>query len=87
MKRASAILPESLPPIGINREQAAALIGVSATMFDRLVASGMMPDGRLIFSRIVWDVAEVAEAFRAIPHRSETVDAPSAAGNPWDDAA
>jgi hypothetical protein len=86
VKRAAAILPESLAPVGVTREQAAALIGVSATLLDRLIADGMMPDARLIYGRRVWDVREVVEAFRALPHRSEPIDAGRGEGNPWDDA-
>ena len=78
------ILPDSLAPVGVNREQAAALIGVGATLFDRLVHEGLMPDARLVYGRLVWDVQEVVTAFRAIPHRSETVDPKPATGNPWD---
>lgn len=86
MKRASSYLPESLPPLGINREQAAALIGVGASLFDQLVHRQQMPEPRVIGGRLVWDVAEIAQAFRALPHRSTplSVDAASAAGNPWD---
>lgn len=84
MRRATAILPENLAPVGINREQAAAMIGVSATLFDRLVVDGLMPDARMIYGRRVWDVAEVAIAFRALPHRSESVDGNATESNPWD---
>lgn len=83
MKRPSAILPDNLAPVGISREQAAAFIGISASTFDRLVYDGLMPDGRKIFGRIVWDVAEVAQAFRSLPRRSEAVDPKSKGDNPW----
>lgn len=78
-------LPDSLPPIGVNRQQAADYIGISATLFDRLVADHLMPDARVIYGRLVWDVGEVAEAFRALPHRTEPVDY-HGDRNPWDDA-
>lgn len=84
--RRGEILPVSLPPVGINREQAAALIGVSSTLFDRLVRDHRMPDARSIEGRLVWDVAEVVEAFRALPHRSEPIDQATAPGNAWDNA-
>lgn len=84
-KMATPVLPPSLPPVGINREQAAALIGVSATLFDRLVSDGLMPDSRAVYGRRVWDVAEVVEAFRALPHRSQRIDAANDQRNPWDD--
>lgn len=85
MKRAASILPDNLAPIGVSREQAAAFIGISSSLFDRLITDGLMPDSRALYGRRVWDVAEVAEAFRAIPHRSQHIDAPAAKGNPWDD--
>ena len=89
MKGPSAILPESLPPVGISREQAAAFIGIGATLFDRLVRTGKMPDARVIEGRLVWDVFELASAFRALPHRSESiivVDPGHQVENPWDNA-
>lgn len=79
--RRGRALPDSLPPIGINRVQAAEFIGISATLFDRLVHDGRMPDARVIEGRLVWDVSEVADAFRALPHRSERL---SGSINPWD---
>jgi len=85
-RRPSSILPDSLPPVGISREQAAAYIGVSATLFDRLINEGIMPDARMLHGRLVWDVTEVAAAFRAIPHRSEParpLDGQGQGDNPW----
>jgi predicted DNA-binding transcriptional regulator AlpA len=82
------ILPLSLPPLGIGREQAAALIGISATMFDRCVEAGSMPSPRALGGRLLWDVSELTAAFRMIPHRvrvdDDPLDEPRAAGNPWD---
>ncbi|MBX4901632.1 hypothetical protein HJA83_09825 [Rhizobium bangladeshense] len=86
------ILPPSLPPIGINREQAAEFIGISPSTFDKMVAAGKMPSPRQISDdRLVYDVSEVEAAFRKIPHRgdqleSDAVDATSTSSNPWDDA-
>lgn len=86
------ILPPSLPPIGINREQAAEFIGISPSTFDKLVAAGTMPSPRQISGdRLVYDVSEIAAAFRKLPHRGgsiETggVDGASSSSNPWDNA-
>jgi predicted DNA-binding transcriptional regulator AlpA len=87
VKRGAAILPESLPPVGISREQAAAFIGIGESLFDRLVAARKMPEPRMVGGRLIWDVAEVATAFRAIPHRSEPItplDGDTPGVNPWD---
>jgi hypothetical protein len=81
------VLPFSLPPVGINREQAAALIGISVALYDKCERAGTMPAPRVISGRLVYDVEEVIKAFRQIPHRTEnveTVDDNEDSGNPWD---
>ncbi|WP_271025565.1 hypothetical protein [Rhizobium sp. RCAM05973] len=84
------ILPSSLPPLGINREQAAALVGIGATLFDKAVEAGAMPKPRVIGERSIYDVAELIEAFRKLPHKSgdggtlESLDEKPNATNPWD---
>lgn len=86
--RPGATLPASLPPFGINREQAAELVGVSPTTFDKMVAAGRMPRPRIASAgRLVYDVAEVAEAFRKLPHHGpvvDPVDEDGSGSNPWD---
>ncbi|MER9442196.1 hypothetical protein NKI79_12365 [Mesorhizobium sp. M0340] len=74
------------PPLfGINREQAAGAIGVSPTTFDQMVADGRMPQPRMPSKeRYVWDVEELAEAFRRLPHRNSRLDGESLSDNPWD---
>lgn len=62
-----SLLPAGLTPIGINRAQAAEFIGISPSYFDQLVASGAMPQPRRAGSRTIWDVSELAQAFRALP--------------------
>ena len=59
--RAPAILP-----IGLNRKEAAAYIGVGTTLFDRMVADGRMPCPIEINSRRVWDRQEIENHFRAL---------------------
>lgn len=83
----SEILPSSLPPIGINREQAAALVGISVTLYDKAVEAGTMPRPRLIGGRQVYDVEELIKAFRALPHKggdAQPLDGIEAGSNPWD---
>lgn len=85
MKRPSSRLPENLTPVAVNLDQAAALIGIGASLFTQLVAAGQMPEPRPIASRLLWDVEEVVAAFRAIPRRGETSKAgiSSPSNNPW----
>ena len=81
------VLPQMLAPIGINREQAAAFVGISPTLYDKAVEAGTMPGPRVIGGRQVYDVQEVIEAFRRLPHKhgeAAPLDESSGAANPWD---
>jgi predicted DNA-binding transcriptional regulator AlpA len=81
MKRGpESILPQSLAPRGLSREQAAAYVGVSPSLFDTLVKDGRMPAPKRINARTVWDRLQLDAAFAALPSN----DAPV---NPWDEIA
>ena len=80
MPRARDILPTSLPPRGLSRCEAAAYIGISTTLFDRLVQEGRMPRPKRIGARTIWDRQALDLAFASIPDGSND-------GNPWDDEA
>ena len=69
-----SILPQSLSPRGLSREQAAAYVGISPSLFK----DGRMPAPKRINSRTVWDRFLLDEAFDAIPSND-------AALNPWDE--
>jgi predicted DNA-binding transcriptional regulator AlpA len=73
------ILPPSLPPRGLSRAEAAAYIGVSASLFDDLVKDGRMPRPKRVNARTIWDRKRLDAAFEAIP------DGESRPVNPWDD--
>ena len=60
------ILPQSLAPRGLSREQAAAYVGVSPSLFDTLVKDGRMPKPKRINSRTVWDRMKVDAAFEML---------------------
>lgn len=67
MKRGSENpLPLSLPPRGLSREQAAAYVGVSPSLFDMLIKDGRMPGPKRINSRVVWDRLKLDVAFEAL---------------------
>jgi excisionase family DNA binding protein len=70
--RQKSILPQSLPPRGICREEAAAYVGVGVTKFDQMVADGRMPAAKQIDGRRVWDVRKLDKAFDALPDSDET---------------
>jgi predicted DNA-binding transcriptional regulator AlpA len=73
-----SILPQSLSPRGLSREQAAAYVGISPSLFDTLVKDGRMPAPKRINSRTVWDRLQLDEAFTALPSNDTAV-------NPWDE--
>jgi predicted DNA-binding transcriptional regulator AlpA len=66
-------------PRGLSRANAAAYVGVSASLFDAMVRDGRMPQPKRINSRVVWDRWELDAAFDALSDRAEV--------NPWDTAA
>ena len=53
----------SLPRFAVRREEAAASVAVSPTKFDEWVKNGRMPPGRKIDGVVLWDVAEIYEAW------------------------
>lgn len=71
-------LPNSLPPRGLSRGEAAAYVGVSPTTFDLLVTAGDMPKPKKVRARNIWDRLSLDRAFDALPGDDEI--------NPWDAA-
>lgn len=57
------VLPPSLPPRGLNREAAAAYIGVGTTKFDEMVKDGRMPQPIQVDGRRLWDRRAIDRAF------------------------
>ena len=61
------ILPDSLPPRGLCRVEAAAYIGVSPSTFDKMIQEGLMPPAKRINTRCVWDRRKLDLAFDDLP--------------------
>jgi predicted DNA-binding transcriptional regulator AlpA len=70
---------QPLEPRGLSRTEAAAYVGVSASLFDQMVRDRRMPQPKRINSRNVWDRWELDAAFDALSDCAEV--------NPWDTAA
>jgi hypothetical protein len=79
-KQLNNVLPQSLAPRGLSREQAAAYVGVPASLFDTLVKDGRMPGPKHINARTVWDRLQLDAAFAALPSNDDPA-------NPWDEIA
>jgi len=52
---------------GLSRETAAIYVGVSASLFDQMVADGRMPTPKTVNRRKVWDRHRLDAAFDALP--------------------
>ena len=53
--------------LGLNREQAAAYVGVSASLFDEMVADGRMPKPKRANARTIWDRRALERSFARLP--------------------
>lgn len=73
------VLPQSLPPRGLSRVEAAQYIGVSPSLFDQMVEDGRMPKPKPINARKVWDRLKLDQAFEALP------DTGGSGANLWDE--
>ncbi len=60
--------------IGLDEREAAASLSLSQTFFRTLVEAGLMPRPRIIRGRRVYDVEELAIAYRAWPREGGEED-------------
>jgi len=63
-------------PRGLSREEAAAYVGVSPTLFDRAVAEGKVPKPFRLYGRVLWDIRKLDAAITAL-------DTEDATNDPW----
>jgi predicted DNA-binding transcriptional regulator AlpA len=68
------LLPHNLPPRGLSRTEAAAYVGVSATLFDRMIAEQKMPRPKRYGARTFWDLRKIDIAFDALPDENDRDD-------------
>jgi len=61
------VLPLSLPPRGLSREEAAAYVGVSPSKFSEMVKDRTMPRPKKAGGRSIWDRLQLDAAFAALP--------------------
>jgi hypothetical protein len=63
----------------LSRVEAAGYVGVSPTTFDRMVADGLMPPAKRVYTRKLWDIQKLDTACEALPS-----DGPEDEPNEWD---
>jgi predicted DNA-binding transcriptional regulator AlpA len=68
------VLPHSLPPRGLSREQAAAYVGVSPTLFDRGVKDGILPKPFRLYGRVLWCRMAIDSAVDALRDASSEAE-------------
>jgi predicted DNA-binding transcriptional regulator AlpA len=71
LTRRKEIMPLLPVVFGLGEHEAAAAIGISASKFRLLVSQKRMPSPRRLDGRNIWDVDELREAFKALPHQHE----------------
>lgn len=69
----------SLPRYALRRDEAAASVAISPTLFDQWIQQGKMPKGRKFGGVVLWDAQEVYEAWCRLR------DGDQPAHNPFDD--
>jgi predicted DNA-binding transcriptional regulator AlpA len=75
-RRRASLLPPSLPPRLLSREQAAEYCGVSPTYFDEVVDDGRMPKPVRLGRRVLWDLRKIDLAL-------DKLDTDNAADDPY----
>jgi predicted DNA-binding transcriptional regulator AlpA len=76
--------PPTLPPRLIDRDAAAAYVGVSPNTFDKMIADGLMPNPRrLTERRLAWDVRQLNAAIDRLPVDGDADT--DATDQTWDD--
>jgi len=68
----SSLREQSIPRFALKRDEAAASLAISITLFDTWVKDGKMPKGRKIGGVVLWDTEEVREHWHKL--RDEDVE-------------
>lgn len=63
---ASSLREISIPRFALRRDEAAAALGISPSLFDIWMKQGKMPKGRPIGGIVLWDTEEIRDAWRRL---------------------
>lgn len=64
----------TVPRFALRRDEAAAALGISTTLFVQWVADGKMPQGRKVGGVTLWDVTAVQRAWLEIYEPTPAAD-------------
>lgn len=73
-------------PLGLSAQEAAALLGISESLFCRAVQMSLMPRPRKLFGRLLFDAEEVIAAYRRLPRWGDPSDS-TQRDDQWGDVA
>lgn len=62
------------PRHALSAPEAALFVGINETLFRELVDEGVMPNPRVLRSRVLWDVDELTLAFKSLPRKNEVAE-------------
>jgi hypothetical protein len=65
------VMPYLPVVFGLSELEAAAALGISASKFRAMVAEKRMPSPRRLDNRRIWDIDELRDAFKALPHEGD----------------
>ncbi|MDW9626508.1 DNA-binding protein [Sinorhizobium meliloti] len=71
----------SLPRFALRRDEAAASLAISPSLFDIWIKEGRMPKGRKIGGVMLWDTEEIRHAWQHLADIGDTADEDE---NPYD---
>lgn len=77
---AGARTPSHAPRRGLRRVEAALYVGISPSMFDKMVATGQLPRPKKFGAASVWDMRQLDLAFGPAPPAAN-----DDTKNDWDD--
>ncbi|SCB53086.1 helix-turn-helix transcriptional regulator [Rhizobium lusitanum] len=73
----------SLPRFALRRDEVAASLAISPSLFDSWVHEGLMPEGRKIGGVVLWDTELIRAAWQALNEYRES-HADDGGENPFD---
>ncbi len=60
----------SLPRFALRRDEAAAALAISPSLFDNWIHDGLMPEGRKIGGVVLWDAELIRAAWQSLNERA-----------------
>lgn len=79
----SSLREISIPRFALRRDEAAASLAISPSLFDNWVHDGLMPEGRKIGGVVLWDAELIRVAWQSL-NEAATAKPVDSGENPFD---